>query len=169
MSRLVGVLAVLFVLFTAMGLAVANVGHRVTFSLGFIVFYQVPVTLVAFSGLFVGMLVMFATGVHSDLKVRRILRERLAEDARREQTWIDRNQRDLFAGGAEDESEPNDEPDAGDEADPGGGPDSGDESDSAVEPDSGVGTDDGDDTPGPTASNDSTGSTPAKDDETLNE
>ena len=163
MSRLVGVLAVLLVLFTAMGLAVANVGHRVTFSLGFIVFYQVPVTLVAFSGLFVGMLVMFATGVHSDLKVRRILRERLAEDARREQTWIDRNQRDLFAGGAEDESDP------GDEADSGDGPDSGDDSDSAVEPDSGVGTDDGDDTPGPTASNVSTGSTPTKDDETLNE
>ena len=32
-----------------------------------------------------------------DLKVRRILRERLAEETRKEQGWIDRNQRDLFA------------------------------------------------------------------------
>ena len=169
MSRLVGVLAVLLVLFTAMGLAVANVGHRVTFSLGFIVFYQVPVTLVAFSGLFVGMLVMFATGVHSDLKVRRILRERLAEDARREQTWIDRNQRDLFAGGAEDESDP------GDKSEPGVGPDCGDESDSGEEsdstigPDSGVGPDDGEDTPDRGASKNPSESTPAADDQTLNE
>lgn len=106
MSKLVGVVSVLFVLFLAMGFAVANGGHRVTVSLGLMVFHQVPVTLVAFSGLFVGMLVMFASGVHADLKVRRILRERLAEEARREQTWSDRNQRDLFAEGAEAETDP---------------------------------------------------------------
>ena len=101
MSRLVGVLSVFLVLLLAMGFAAANAGHRVTLSLGIFTLYRVPVTLVAFSGLFVGMLVMFATGIHSDLKVRRVLRERLAEDARREQTWIDRNQQDLFSGKAE--------------------------------------------------------------------
>jgi uncharacterized integral membrane protein len=96
MSRLVGVMTVLLVLLLAMGFAAANAGHRVTLSLGFLTLYQVPVTLVAFSGLFVGMLAMFATGIHSDLKVRRILRERLTEESRREQSWIDRNQQDLF-------------------------------------------------------------------------
>ena len=96
MSRLMGVLSVLAVVLLAMGFASANAGHRVTLSLGFIVLYQVPVALVAFCGLFVGMVLMFATGVHSDLKVRRILRERLADEARREQSWTDRNQRDLF-------------------------------------------------------------------------
>ena len=97
MSRLVGIMTVLLVLLMATGFAAANAGHRVTLSLGFFTLHQVPVTLVAFSGLFVGMLVMFATGIHSDLKVRRILRERLAEESRREQSWIDQNQQDLFA------------------------------------------------------------------------
>ena len=97
MSRFIGLLMVFLVLLMAMAFAAANAGHRVTLSLGFITFYQIPVTLVAFSGLFVGMLVMFATGIHSDLKVRRILRERLAEEAHREQEWIDRDQKDLFA------------------------------------------------------------------------
>jgi len=97
MSRFFGVGTVLLVLLMAMGFAAANAGHRVTLSLGLFTFYQVPVTLVAFSGLFVGLLVMFATGIHSDLKVRRILRERLEEESRREQSWIDRSQQDLFA------------------------------------------------------------------------
>lgn len=87
------------VLLVAMGFAAANAGHRVVLSLGFVTFYNVPVTLVAFSGLFVGMVVMFGTGIHTDLKVRKILRDRLAEESRQEQTWIDRNQRDLFEDG----------------------------------------------------------------------
>lgn len=97
MSRFLGIAAALFVVFLATAFAAANVGHRATLSLGLFTLYRVPVALVAFSGLLVGMLVMFATGVHSDLKVRRILRERLAEETRKEQGWIDRNQRDLFA------------------------------------------------------------------------
>jgi uncharacterized integral membrane protein len=97
MSRLMGVLSVLVVVLLAMWFAAANAGHRVNLNLGFVTLYQVPVALVAFCGLFVGMVLMFGTGVHSDLKVRSILRERLAEEAQREQTWIDRNQRDLFA------------------------------------------------------------------------
>jgi uncharacterized integral membrane protein len=93
MSRLAGILPVFLVLVLAMGFAAVNAGHRVTLSLGFITLYQVPVTLVAFSGLFVGMLVMFATGIRTDLKVRRVLRERLAEEAHQEKTWIDRKKR----------------------------------------------------------------------------
>ncbi len=97
MSRLWGILAVVGVVLLSMAFAAVNAGHRVTLELGFVTLYRAPVTLVAFGGLLVGMLVMFATGIHSDLKVRRILRERLEEEARVEQRWIDRSQRDLFS------------------------------------------------------------------------
>ena len=97
MRRFSWVITVLLVVLGAMGFAAANAGNRVTLNLGLFTLYQVQVTLVAFSGLFVGMLVMFVTGIHSDLKIRRILRDRLAEEARQEQTWIDRSQQDLFA------------------------------------------------------------------------
>jgi len=98
MSRVAGILAVVFVVLLAMGFAAANAGHVVTLDLGIVTFYRVPVTLVAFAGLFTGMVVMLATGIHSDLKVRRILRDRLSQEARQEQEWIDRDQRDLFSG-----------------------------------------------------------------------
>ena len=111
MSRAVWILMVVMVLALAMAFAAANAGHRVTLSLGFVTLYQIPVTLVAFSGLFVGMLVMFATGIHSDLKVRRILRERLADEAHREQTWIDRDQKDLFAEAGSLDEDAADKPD----------------------------------------------------------
>lgn len=97
MSRFLGIFSVVLVVLLAMAFAAANAGHRVTLSLGILTLYRVPVTLVAFGGLLVGMLVMFATGIYTDLKVRKILRERLAEESRQEQVWIDRNQRDLFA------------------------------------------------------------------------
>ncbi len=97
MTRFLGVLSVLVVVLLAMGFAAVNAGHRVTLDLWLITLYRVPVALVAFCGLFAGMVLMFVTGIHSDLKVRKILRERLADEARQEQTWIDRNQRDLFA------------------------------------------------------------------------
>jgi uncharacterized integral membrane protein len=96
-SRLLGSLAVIVLVLLAMAFAAANSGHRVTLELGLFTLYRAPVTLVAFSGLFVGMLIMFAAGIHSDLKVRRILRERLAEETREAKEWIDRNQQDLFA------------------------------------------------------------------------
>lgn len=96
-GRVVGALAVILVVVLATAFAAANAGHRVTLELGIFTLYRAPVTLVAFSGLLLGMLVMFAAGIHSDLKVRRILRERLAEETREAQGWIDRNQRDLFA------------------------------------------------------------------------
>jgi uncharacterized integral membrane protein len=96
MSRRLGVMSALLVALLAMGFAALNAGYRTTLNLGFFTLYRVPVTLVAFGGLILGMLVMFATGVHGDLKVRRILRERLAQESREERKWIDRNQRDLF-------------------------------------------------------------------------
>lgn len=97
MNRFVGFAAVLGVGVLAMGLAAANAGNHVTFSIGFLTFYRAPVTLVAFGGFLLGMLVMFLAGIHSDLKVRRILKDRLAEETRQEQAWVDRNQKDLFA------------------------------------------------------------------------
>jgi uncharacterized integral membrane protein len=106
MSRLLGILFVLVIVLLAMAFAAANAGHRATLDLGIIVLYRAPVTLVAFLGLLAGMLAMFAAGIHTDLKVRRILRERLAEETRQEQGWIDRNQRDLFAQDPEPEERP---------------------------------------------------------------
>jgi uncharacterized integral membrane protein len=107
MSRFLGIVSILAVVLLAMAFAAANAGNRVTLDLGILTLFRVPVTLVAFSGLLTGMLVMFATGVYSDLKVRRILRERLAQEAQEEQRWTDGSQQDLFAA---------DEPDAGEDA-----------------------------------------------------
>jgi len=104
MSRLPGILSIVAVVVLAMAFAAANAGNRVTLELGLITLYRAPVTLVAFSGLLVGMVVMFVAGIQSDLKVRRILRDRLAEETRTQQRWIDRNQRDLFAQEPEAES-----------------------------------------------------------------
>lgn len=129
MSRFLGILSVLAVVVLAMGFAAANAGHRVTLHLGLFTLYRVPVTLVAFSGLLVGMLVMFAAGVHSDLKVRRILRERLAEEAQQEQQWIDRNQQDLFGG----EEEPLPPPEVTPEVTPGIAPEASDQEESPKE------------------------------------
>lgn len=97
MTRFLGIASVLLVVLLAMAFAAVNAGQRVTLSLGILTLYRVPVTLVAFGGLFVGMLVMFSTGIYTDLKVRKILKDRLAEESRKEQGWIDRNQQDLFA------------------------------------------------------------------------
>ena len=107
MSRLVGILTAVLVIVLSMVFAALNSGNSVTLNLGLFSLYRAPVALVAFGGLFVGMVVMFATGVHTDLKVRRILRERLAEESREEQKWIDRNQQDLF----EDQADPDRKPD----------------------------------------------------------
>jgi uncharacterized integral membrane protein len=97
MTRILVILSALAVAVLAMAFAAANAGNRVTLELGILTLYRVPVTLVAFSGLLTGKLLMFATGIYSDLKVRRILRDRLVEEAREEQRWIDINQQDLFA------------------------------------------------------------------------
>ncbi len=96
MSRLTGAAGVLGVLVLVTFFARWNGGERVTLDLGLYTFYRVPLTYVAFGGLFIGMLVMLVAGIHSDLKVRRFLRERLEDEDREERRRIDRNQQDLF-------------------------------------------------------------------------
>lgn len=96
MSRIAGVAGVLVVLVLVMLVARWNGGETVTLDLGIWTFYRVPLTWVAFGSLFVGMLVMLLAGLHADLRVRRYLRERLAEEDRAERRRVDRNQRDLF-------------------------------------------------------------------------
>lgn len=102
MSRLGGVLGVFLVLVTSMGFAALNGGQRVVLRLGFTTLYRVPLTAVAFGALILGMVVMLLAGIHSDLRVRRILRDRLADENREERAriFVDRDQTNLF------ESEP---------------------------------------------------------------
>ena len=98
MSRWAGAAGVLVVLVLSMAFAALNGGQRVTLRLGFATLYRVPLTTVAFGALILGMLVMLVASIHSDLRVRRILRQRLADEDREEKarTAVDRNQRDLF-------------------------------------------------------------------------
>jgi uncharacterized integral membrane protein len=99
-SRLPGLLGVALVLVVSMGFAYLNGGQRVTVKLGLVTLYGVPLTTVAFGGLLTGMIIMLGASVHSDLKVRRILRARLAEEDREERArFVDRDQKDLFEGG----------------------------------------------------------------------
>lgn len=98
MTRFAGAAGVLVVLVLSMAFAALNGGQRVTLRLGIATFYRVPLTGIAFGALILGMLVMLVAGIHSDLKVRRILRERLAEEDRQEWARIDHSQRDLFEG-----------------------------------------------------------------------
>jgi uncharacterized integral membrane protein len=98
-TRFAGTAGVLFVLALSMAFAALNGGQRVTLRLGFATLYRVPLTAVTFGALILGMVVMLIAGIHSDLKVRRILRERLAEEDREEKAHlVDRSQQDLFEG-----------------------------------------------------------------------
>ncbi|MEQ1857894.1 MAG: hypothetical protein ABL963_15675 [Longimicrobiales bacterium] len=102
MSRVLAGGGVLAGLALAMGFASLNSGQRVTLRLGFVTLYGVPLTVIAFASLLVGMLVMLVAGVRSDLKVRRILRARLeAEDLEERNRFIDRDQQELFSEGKE--------------------------------------------------------------------
>ena len=105
MSRFTGAAGVLVVLLLVMFFARWNAGERVTLVLGFTTVYRIPVTYVAFGSLFVGMLVMLVAGIHSDLKVRRFLRERLEAEGREERLRTDRTQQDLFTSFPEGEEE----------------------------------------------------------------
>ena len=99
MSRFAGAAGVLVGLALVMAFVALNGGQLVTLRFGVVTLYRVPITAVAFGALILGMVVMLVAGIHSDLKVRRILRERLAEEDREEKARIvDRNQRDLFEG-----------------------------------------------------------------------
>lgn len=101
MIRFAGAAGVVLVLGLSMAFAVMNGGQRVTLRLGLWTLYRAPLTAVVFGALILGMVVMLVAGVHSDLKVRRILRERLVEEALEERARVDRNQRDLFEGDRE--------------------------------------------------------------------
>jgi heme exporter protein D len=74
-----------------------NSSHRVTLRLGFVTLLGVPLTVVVFGAVIMGMVVMLGAGVQSDLKVRRILRARLVEEDREERARaVDQSQQDLF-------------------------------------------------------------------------
>lgn len=60
--------------------AMGNSGRFVSIDLGLFTLSRVPVTLVAFGGMVVGMGVVLAAGLNADLKVRRLLRERREQD-----------------------------------------------------------------------------------------
>lgn len=98
MSRLLVAVGIGLVLVLSWGFAALNAGQRVTLRLGVYTFYGVPLTVVAFGALILGMVVMLLAGVYSDLRVRRILRERLAEEDREERAriFVDESQQDLF-------------------------------------------------------------------------
>jgi len=101
-SRALAVAAMVAALALAMGFASMNSGQRVTLRLGVVTFYGVPLTVVAFASLLLGMLVMLVAGIRSDLKVRGILRARLeAEDLEERSRFVDRDQQDLFGEGKE--------------------------------------------------------------------
>lgn len=89
-----------FGLALALGFASLNSGQRVTLRLGFATLYGVPLTVVAFGSLLIGMFIMLVAGIHADLKVRRILRARLQEEDREERArFVDRDQQELFGEG----------------------------------------------------------------------
>jgi len=66
--------------------AIQNDFQRVRVNVGSISFDRVPVSLLAIVGLILGMLLMLLVGLESDLKVRNILRERLREESKSEDT-----------------------------------------------------------------------------------
>ena len=103
MTRLLGGLGIAALLAFSLVFASLNSGQRVTLRLGIGTVYGVPLTVVAFGSVIVGMVVMLVAGVRSDLKVRRILRARLAEEDREErERFVDQAQQDLFVeGGSE--------------------------------------------------------------------
>lgn len=98
MSRWTGALGTGLILLLSMTFAALNGGQRVTIRLGVTTFYQVPLTTVVLGALILGMVAMLVAGITSDLRVRRILRNRLAEEQDEEQArlFVDRNQITMF-------------------------------------------------------------------------
>lgn len=80
MSRLPERLAALLILTAVAGFAYFNAAERVTLHLGLLVLHRVPLSLVITGAAFLGMLAMFVVGLRVDLRVRRLLRERLARE-----------------------------------------------------------------------------------------
>ena len=83
MSRVASWVGLAAVVLLGIGFATANAGRDVSVDLGLFTLHGVPVTFVAFGGMVAGMAVVFAAGIHADLKVRRLLRERHLDEDRR--------------------------------------------------------------------------------------
>ena len=97
MSKIIRAIGILLVVGLAMGLQSLNGSETVTLELGVITLYDVPITAVAFFGLLAGMVIMLVASIHNDLRVRRILRDRLTEEDSEERARvIDNRQHDLF-------------------------------------------------------------------------
>ncbi len=97
MKRLLGWASVAILVGASIMFASLNSSHRVTLRLGFVTLLGVPLTVVVFVAVILGMVVMLGAGVQSDLKVRRILRARLVEEDREERARaVDQSQQDLF-------------------------------------------------------------------------
>jgi uncharacterized integral membrane protein len=97
LNRFLGGLGTLALLVGSLVFAWMNSGQRVTLRLGIVTLYGVPLTAVAFGSVLTGMVVMLIAGIRSDLKVRRVLRARLAEEDRAErERFIDDSQQELF-------------------------------------------------------------------------
>lgn len=107
MNRLVGWIGLAGVLGACLGFAWLNSAQRVTVRLGVVTLYGVPLTVITFVSVLVGMCVMLGAGIRSDLKVRRILRARLIEEDRAErERFVDRSQSDLFTESSPEHLEP---------------------------------------------------------------
>ena len=97
MSRIIPAIGILLVAGLAVVLQSLNGSETGTLKLGVITLYDVPITAVAFFGLLAGMVIMLVTSIHNDLRVRRILRDRLTEeDSEEKARVIDHRQHDLF-------------------------------------------------------------------------
>ncbi|MEZ4414890.1 MAG: lipopolysaccharide assembly protein LapA domain-containing protein [Gemmatimonadota bacterium] len=96
MRSLVGWIGGLVLLIASLSFAAANGAQRVRLDLGLTTLYRVPLALVVFGSLILGMVIMLLVGIQADLKVRRLLKEKLAEEGREERERVDRFQRDLF-------------------------------------------------------------------------
>lgn len=97
MSGGVAALGVAALLAASALFAYLNGAERVTLRLGFTTLYRIPLLYLVFGAMLLGMLIMLVAGVHADLRVRRFLRERLAEEERQEKVRaVDRSQQDLF-------------------------------------------------------------------------
>ena len=97
MSRIIRAIGILLIVSLAVGLQSLNGSETVTLKLGVVTLYDVPITAVAFFGLLAGMVIMLVTSIHNDLRVRRILRDRLTEeDSEEKARIIDHRQHDLF-------------------------------------------------------------------------
>lgn len=102
MSRFLGGVGVALLLTFSLLFASLNSGQRVTLRLGFLTVYGLPLTVIVFGSVIGGMVVMLVSGIRSDLKVRRILRARLADEDREERAgFVDRSQQELFRGAGE--------------------------------------------------------------------